>query len=204
MPVSSTATFFAHPEFDSETLRNDIAVVKLDTEIALTNCIQPICVAAGQLPNRGLVSGWGRTSEGGAVSRILQQITVNVLGSDCGANVRTTNGSFCAGREDDSNVYDACQGDSGGPLAYLDDGRGWTLIGVVSSGIGCGRSGNPGVYTEVAHYIEFLESHGVKVQGKKEGESESVGSKSPPVLSNSQVGGHFFIVPILFGIFSIP
>ena len=47
---------------------------------------------------------------------------------------------------------DSCQGDSGGPL--VDVNR--YLVGIVSWGEGCARDGYPGVYTEVAHFVEWI------------------------------------------------
>ena len=32
-----------------------------------------------------------------------------------------------------------------------------TLDGIVSFGIGCGRSGYPGVYTQTSHYIDWIQ-----------------------------------------------
>lgn len=54
---------------------------------------------------------------------------------------------------------DSCQGDSGGPLQTIQSFAGPAkVVGVVSFGIGCG-SGHPGIYTRVAHYIEWIGSH---------------------------------------------
>ena len=64
---------------------------------------------------------------------------------------------YCA--HDPVGRKDSCQGDSGGPLqtirTYSNPGKG---VGVVSFGIGCG-TGRPGIYTRVAHYIEWIGSH---------------------------------------------
>lgn len=54
---------------------------------------------------------------------------------------------------------DSCTGDSGGPLQmFASDSKFATVVGVVSFGIGCG-SRLPGVYTRVAHYVKWIESH---------------------------------------------
>jgi len=61
-----------------------------------------------------------------------------------------SNDTLCAGYESNSHK-DACLGDSGGPLVV-----GNTLMGIVSWGIGCGREGIPGMYTNVANYVAWI------------------------------------------------
>lgn len=51
---------------------------------------------------------------------------------------------------------DACQGDSGGPLVCLKH-RKWHLMGIISWGVGCGRVGRYGVYSDalkLKHWVQ--------------------------------------------------
>lgn len=58
---------------------------------------------------------------------------------------------ICAGR----GGTDACQGDSGGPLV-LRTVNGPVQVGVVSWGLGCGRTETPGVYMRLSAYRGWI------------------------------------------------
>ena len=82
----------------------------------------------------------------------LQKVTIPVVDDETcfmefGGLMR--NNMVCAGEEG----KDSCSGDSGGPLA--EDGS-LVLVGVTSWGQGCGRPNKPGVYTEVAYFIDWI------------------------------------------------
>ena len=62
---------------------------------------------------------------------------------------------ICAGDLTGGGI-DACQGDSGGPLVRRDAGGAFVEVGIVSFGYGCGRSGYPGVYTQVSTYAQQI------------------------------------------------
>ena len=57
----------------------------------------------------------------------------------------------------DLGGVDTCQGDSGGPLLCQNQtSLAFTLFGITSFGFGCALPKTPGVYTRVAHYLDWL------------------------------------------------
>ena len=65
-------------------------------------------------------------------------------------------GKVCAGFKEGGR--DSCQADSGGALT-VEAGGEFQVAGVVSAGIGCGRPGLPGIYTDVTHYHKWIVEH---------------------------------------------
>ncbi|XP_063218149.1 trypsin epsilon-like isoform X2 [Bacillus rossius redtenbacheri] len=62
---------------------------------------------------------------------------------------------------------DTTKGDSGGPLIkYKDDGKDPLLVGIVSWGEGSGQLDSPGVYSNVANFIEWIYLHTVSLPGR--------------------------------------
>merc|ERR1711934_989190 len=102
------------------------------------------------------VCGWGTTTEGGSLDRVLQKVDVPVVSDDhCRdsyGQADITDSMICAGL--DQGGKDSCQGDSGGPFM-----RGNQLSGVVSWGYGCAEAGYPGVYTQTSYFVDWVNSH---------------------------------------------
>jgi secreted trypsin-like serine protease len=105
-----------------------------------------------------LISGWGRTVEGGSKSDQLKAAQISMLSdTDCG---NVYGGSFIASTMVCAGVLaggtDTCQGDSGGPLVVQGFQRSSRaantvrLVGDTSFGIGCARPAIPGVYGRLA------------------------------------------------------
>jgi len=48
------------------------------------------------------------------------------------------------------------QGDSGGPMVIQRPDKRWLLAGVISWGIGCAEPNQPGVYTRISEFREWI------------------------------------------------
>ena len=52
------------------------------------------------------------------------------------------------------------QGDSGGPLVHYDNvTRAYSVVGLVSWGVGCAAENRPGVYTNVHKYLPWINTN---------------------------------------------
>ncbi|KAH8236730.1 hypothetical protein KR026_009431, partial [Drosophila bipectinata] len=152
-----------HKSFDPDTYNNDVALLRLRKPIAFSKIIKPICLPRYNYDPAGnfnhLLLGWGRTSEGGELPSIVNQVKVPIMSiTECRnqkyKSTRITSSMLCAGRP----AMDSCQGDSGGPL-LLSNGVKYFIVGIVSWGVGCGREGYPGVYTRVSKFIPWIKSN---------------------------------------------
>ncbi|CAK1540549.1 unnamed protein product [Leptosia nina] len=155
-----------HPEYDSTTLNNDVALVKLQTNALLSSRVGVARIAGpNYVLKDGTVAyavGWGATSSGGDASEQLQHVDVNLVNQHiCDERYSSlnnwptiTDGMLCAGVLDVGGK-DACQGDSGGPLVHKRD----VVIGITSWGYGCAHPNFPGVNTRVSAYTNWIVSN---------------------------------------------
>uniref|UniRef100_A0A3P9MCU4 Peptidase S1 domain-containing protein n=1 Tax=Oryzias latipes TaxID=8090 RepID=A0A3P9MCU4_ORYLA len=162
--VSQTiATLIIHPNYNSKTEDNDIALLQLSSPVTFNNYITPVCLSATNSTfYSGVntwVTGWGDigTNVSLPAPQNLQEVQVPIVGNrQCkcsyGASSITDN-MMCAGLL--AGGKDSCQGDSGGPLVIKQNNR-WIQAGVVSFGNGCAEPNFPGVYTRVSQYQTWI------------------------------------------------
>ncbi|CAH0594200.1 unnamed protein product [Chrysodeixis includens] len=160
----------AHPGYTPQTLVDDIALIRLKEPADFTlNSMKPLCLPITRdlqrepLPGlNGVVAGWGVT-EDGLQSPILLSVELPIITQkECHDAYRGTprvrETQLCAGGVKDK---DSCGGDSGGPLMYPGRlgtyGVRYVQRGIVSYGPKrCGIGGFPGVYTNVAYYMDWI------------------------------------------------
>ncbi|NXJ12280.1 TMPSC protease, partial [Odontophorus gujanensis] len=155
-----------HPEFNSETFENDIALFKLRSAVHYSDSIQPICLPPSHphpytdSETKCFISGWGRTAEKGKTSSVLQEAQVEIIpshvcnSSDAYGGLINAN-MICAGSP--SGGVDSCQGDSGGALAcHHPTANRYYVVGITSFGLGCGHPNFPGIYVRLSQYRGWI------------------------------------------------
>ncbi|XP_069317794.1 anionic trypsin isoform X1 [Eulemur rufifrons] len=152
----NSAKVIRHPKYNSQTLDNDIMLIKLSSAAVINSRVSTIslpsaCAAAG---TECLISGWGNTlSSGSNYPDLLQCLDAPLLSdAECEASYpgEITSNMICAGFLEGGK--DSCQGDSGGPVVCNG-----ALQGIVSWGYGCAQKNRPGVYTKVCNYVDWIQ-----------------------------------------------
>ncbi|WP_406063850.1 serine protease [Streptomyces sp. NBC_01077] len=157
--LATAARFVPHPDYDSGTQQNDIALVELAEPVALNRDVRPIGLPAASAPGssddtRVEVPGWGTTSFGGRTSDVLRTVALTTMSNSVCASrgmaqvAPTQICTYAPGR-------DTCQYDSGGPLVRVVRGRPY-VVGLVSYGKECATD-TPAVNTRVRSYLSWIE-----------------------------------------------
>uniref|UniRef100_A0A182JBC3 Phenoloxidase-activating factor 2 n=1 Tax=Anopheles atroparvus TaxID=41427 RepID=A0A182JBC3_ANOAO len=157
-----------HPEFYSDLLLNDIAILFLDEHVDFTEVVGTACLPpqnANFDHKRCLFSGWGE-DESGRNSSVLKRTKLPIVpNGHCqrklrhrllSRHFRLHQGFLCAGGE---SGKDACRGDGGSPLVcpIPHSENQYYIVGLVAFGYECGTQGVPGVYVNVPHYRDWID-----------------------------------------------
>ncbi|XP_030554583.1 trypsin theta [Drosophila novamexicana] len=147
-------------QYNSQTLANDVGLLKLAESVAESDSIRYIPLAEVTPPTGtpAVVTGWGTKCYFWCMSlpKTLQAVVVYIVDWKTCASDEYKYGdivldTMVCGYEKDK---DACQGDSGGPLVANNQ-----LVGIVSWGYGCAGKLLPGVYADVAALRSWIEEN---------------------------------------------
>ncbi|XP_017666521.1 PREDICTED: transmembrane protease serine 2 isoform X1 [Lepidothrix coronata] len=152
----------SHPDYDTDSKDNDVALMKLESPLSFTETVRPVC-----LPNPGMmfqpdqqcwISGWGAEYQGGKTSNNLNYVAVPLIERSRCNSPSIYSGMIlptmiCAGNL--AGGVDSCQGDSGGPLVTNKNSV-WWLVGDTSWGTGCATPNKPGVYGNMTVFTDWI------------------------------------------------
>jgi secreted trypsin-like serine protease len=169
VPVSS---FHIHPQWNTTTIRNDVAIIKLKNVLTFSDRVSPVCLPSlnshSSLYGKNVVAtGWGFT-ETGEPADLLQQAQLKVYNETFFYLLNDTlfvpSEQYAVIEYIDRNDSDTntCYGDGGNPLVYF-DGRKWTIFGVASYGY-VDDAGNcltsfPSFSQSVPFYLDFINGY---------------------------------------------
>jgi secreted trypsin-like serine protease len=155
-------SIFVHENYNSNTMENDISVVKLATAIQFNENVTAACApdpADLYEYRKCQCSGWGTVNSGGvccppALRYVVMNVTTNAF-CDAEYRYKIYDDMICASDNVGGTERDSCQGDSGGPLTIKEADGTFRVVGIVSWGIGC-ASGYPGVYCRVGYHASWV------------------------------------------------
>lgn len=158
-----------HPRYDRNSLANDIAILILNEPYQLYENIGVICLSKKPViyGENCIASGWGKNMyQTGTYQSILKKVTLPIVPHEkclrslqeakLGPTFNLHKSFLCAGGEQNK---DTCKGDGGSPLICPVKGEPdrYEQVGIVSWGLTCGISNAPGVYVNVALYVDWID-----------------------------------------------
>ena len=148
---------------DYEFPLNDAAVIKLKSKIDYSDSIRAIC-----LPKKNhkikceqsiTVIGWGYFIFRGDRAQVLQKVELKTITNEkCSEEyqgvLNVTSSVFCTKSPNKGH----CPGDSGGAAMIRNGKKQWTVVGVVSGSLGCGKRDKqyPDFYPRINQYVKWI------------------------------------------------
>jgi trypsin len=160
--VRNVTRIYVHPNFNPNTRRNDLAVLRVGAPFpAFSNTVET-AERNTQFRRDGTacrLAAWGATSNNvnAPIQQQLRAINAPILArAACNANNvhanRVLDVHLCAGSIPTTSPNSgACQGNIGSGL-YCNN----ILTGILSFGQSCGTANNPGVYIDVRRYNDWI------------------------------------------------
>ena len=177
--------FIIHQDYLSDSIYNDIALIRLKKKLTFNEIISSICLpvldseeglkAYPSTNSEVSIAGWGSELYSSSISSNLNEAKIKIVSRiKCNetysklksqALYQGINEQFLCATSSDG-TKDACQGDSGGPLVYYSpqkvdqewDGKFYQL-GIIAFGHQCGNKNFPGVYINVTYYLTWILKH---------------------------------------------
>merc|ERR1712112_123968 len=159
---------WTHPQWDTNTLANDLALIELPSPIDFNDYIAPSCLPmAGDTADEAelvTVTGWGKPSDSaGGISPVLRMVSdlPCISNKECNDFYGIVgDGIVCI---DTTGGKGSCNGDSGGPLVMKAGmkaaGQAWNQVGIVSFGSSAGcEVGYPAGFTRTEYYLDWIKS----------------------------------------------
>jgi len=174
---------YIHSEYNPRRLNGDIALLRLNSFVDLshpyanTACL-PSCgeqfdyIFQNGTGIRCWVAGWGKDEFDGSFQFLQRKVDIPLVPSQIcepklkaglngqrrgsGDRFRLDRTEICAGGVPGK---DACTGDGGSPLVCQSDTGRWTVMGLVTWGVGC-ASEIPGVYARVSEFNSWISATG--------------------------------------------
>ncbi|XP_060804768.1 phenoloxidase-activating factor 2 [Amyelois transitella] len=167
---------FSHPSYNPNTLQYDITILRLSSAVPFTpatgaaTTINRACLPASNTATFNgqtcLVAGWGKDMFGvqGQFQQILKKVDVPIVApATCQSQLQAarlgpsyvldTTSFICAGGVANK---DACTGDGGSGLVCNVNGQ-WTVVGLVSWGLGCAAANVPAAYVNIAALLPWIQ-----------------------------------------------
>uniref|UniRef100_A0A182R0N2 Peptidase S1 domain-containing protein n=1 Tax=Anopheles farauti TaxID=69004 RepID=A0A182R0N2_9DIPT len=162
------AEIIRHPSYRNRYSYHDVALIRLNETVLFSKVVRPACLWTEPALNvsRFVATGFGKLDEGSELSTKMMKVQLDLFPStDCSEMFQglrkfengIDKGQLCVGSL--VGGKDTCQGDSGGPLQTLTEPRSciYNIVGVTSLGAACGVGNSKAIYTNVAHYLDWIE-----------------------------------------------
>ncbi|CAF1015580.1 unnamed protein product [Adineta ricciae] len=157
--LRSIKQIFLHPQYNSLTNVNDVAVLRLQTSFALTKYVQSICFSDGtnQLNEKVIAVGWSRQQLDGVRYKALKQIYATVV-HDCKSHWSSYDHNLQLCISNPINSSSICQNFDHGVIFTRHDGR-YTFEGVSSYAGSCdsiGKTYESLVFTRISAFKTWI------------------------------------------------